>query len=262
MAFLFVTLALIVRRGERILIERAEEQKLLEDKLQQSEKLASIGQMVATIAHEIRNPLGIIRSSAEVLANKANPDISKIKRFSNIILEEATRLSLILTDFLDFARPKSPASSPVDVRNIAARVRNILEHEIVSRKVSWLEAVEESEYEPIILGDSDLLYQAFLNITMNAFEFMDEGGAFEITIQTEESTVTITFADDGHGIKKENLNKIFTPFFTTNQMGTGLGLAVTHNIVTAHNGEITVSSEEGEGAVFTIVLPRRINNRN
>jgi two-component system sensor histidine kinase HydH len=262
MAFLFVTLTLIVRRGERILIERAEEQKLLEDKLQQSEKLASIGQMVATIAHEIRNPLGIIRSSAEVLANKANPDISKIKRFSNIILEEATRLSLILTDFLDFARPKSPASSPVDVRNIVARVRNILEHEIVSRKVSWLETVEESEYEPIILGDSDLLYQAFLNITMNAFEFMDEGGAFEITIQTEESTVRITFADDGHGIKKENLNKIFTPFFTTNQMGTGLGLAVTHNIVTAHNGEITVSSEEGEGAVFIIVLPRRINNRN
>ncbi len=262
MAFLFVTLTLIVRRGERILIERAEEQKLLEDKLQQSEKLASIGQMVATIAHEIRNPLGIIRSSAEVLANKANPDISKIKRFSNIILEEATRLSLILTDFLDFARPKSPASSPVDVRNIVARVRNILEHEIVSRKVSWLETVEESEYEPIVLGDSDLLYQAFLNITMNAFEFMDEGGAFEITIQTEESTVRITFADDGHGIKKENLNKIFTPFFTTNQMGTGLGLAVTHNIVTAHNGEITVSSEEGEGAVFTIVLPRRINNRN
>ena len=126
----------------------------------------------------------------------------------------------------------------------------------MSRKVSWSETVEESKYEPIILGDSDLLYQAFLNITMNAFEFMDEGGSFEITIQPEESTVTMTFADDGHGIKKENLNKIFTPFFTTNQMGTGLGLAVVHNIVTAHNGEINVSSEEGEGAVFTIVLPR------
>ncbi len=262
MAFLFVTLTLIVRRGERILIERAEEQKLLEDKLQQSEKLASIGQMVATIAHEIRNPLGIIRSSAEVLANKANPDVSKIKRFSNIILEEATRLSLILTDFLDFARPKSPASNPVDVRDIVARVRNILEHEIASRKVSWSETVEESKYEPIILGDSDLLYQAFLNITMNAFEFMDEGGSFEITIQPEESTVKITFADDGQGIKKENLNKIFTPFFTTNQMGTGLGLAVVHNIVTAHNGEIKVSSEEGEGAVFTIVLPREVNKRD
>jgi len=262
MAFLFVTLTLIVRRGERILIERAEEQKLLEDKLQQSEKLASIGQMVATIAHEIRNPLGIIRSSAEVLANKANPDVSKIKRFSNIILEEATRLSLILTDFLDFARPKSPASNPVDVRDIVARVRNILEHEIVSRKVSWSETVEESKYEPIILGDSDLLYQAFLNITMNAFEFMDEGGSFEITIQPEESTVKITFADDGQGIKKENLNKIFTPFFTTNQMGTGLGLAVVHNIVTAHNGEIKVSSEEEEGAVFTIVLPREVNKRD
>ncbi len=262
MAFLFVTLTLIVRRGERILIERAEEQKFLEDKLQQSEKLASIGQMVATIAHEIRNPLGIIRSSAEVLANKANPDVTKIRRFSNIILEEATRLSLILTDFLDFARPKSPASNPVDVRDIVARVRNILEHEIVSRKVSWSEAFEESKYEPIIIGDSDLLYQAFLNIIMNAFEFMDEGGSFEITIKTDESTVEITFADDGQGIKKENLNKIFTPFFTTNQMGTGLGLAVTHNIVTAHNGEIKVSSQEGEGAIFTIVLPREVNSRD
>ncbi|MGC8603647.1 MAG: two-component system sensor histidine kinase NtrB, partial [Desulfomonilaceae bacterium] len=262
MAFLFVTLTLIVRRGERILMDRAEEQKRLEDKLQQSEKLASIGQMVATIAHEIRNPLGIIRSSAEVLANKTNPDVSKIKRFSNIILEEATRLSLILTDFLDFARPKSPASNPVDIRNIVARVRNILEHEIVSRNVTWLETLEESPYEPIVIGDSDLLYQAFLNIAMNAFEFMDEGGSFEITIKPDESSVKIIFADDGRGIKQDNLNKIFTPFFTTNQMGTGLGLAVVHNIVTAHNGEITATSQEGEGAVFLIVLPRGVKKRD
>ncbi|MGC8659369.1 MAG: sensor histidine kinase [Desulfomonilaceae bacterium] len=262
MAFLFVTLTLIVRRGERILIERAEEQKRLEDKLQQSEKLASIGQMVATIAHEIRNPLGIIRSSAEVLVNKANPDISKIKRFSNIILEEATRLSLILTDFLDFARPKSPASNPVDIRDVVTRVRNILEHEIISKKISWAENVVESEFDPIIVGDSDLLYQAFLNIAMNAFEFMDEGGCFEITIKPEEANVKVIFADDGQGIKKENLHKIFTPFFTTNQMGTGLGLAVVHNIIAAHNGEISVESDEGEGAVFTIILPREINDRD
>ena len=110
MVFLFVMLTLIVRRGERILLEQGQEQKRLEEQLQQSEKLASIGQMVATIAHEIRNPLGIVRSSAEVLAKKTNPDPSKIQKLSRIIVEEATRLSSILTDFLDFARPRSPES--------------------------------------------------------------------------------------------------------------------------------------------------------
>ena len=250
-----------MRRGERILIERADQQKRLEEKLQQSEKLASIGQMVATIAHEIRNPLGIIRSSAEVLAKKANPDVSKIRKFAGIILEEATRLSIILTDFLDFARPKLPSSNPVDVKDVVTRVRNILEHEIVSRKILWSESSEESEYDSLILGDADQLYQAFLNIAMNAFESMDENGRFEILVQPQESFVKITFADDGQGIKKENLNKIFTPFFTTNQMGTGLGLAVVHNIITAHNGEISVFSEEGHGATFSIILPRKIPSR-
>ncbi|MFH0959272.1 MAG: ATP-binding protein [Pseudomonadota bacterium] len=256
MAFLFVMLTLIVRRGERILLDKAAEQKQLEEKLQQSEKLASIGQMLATIAHEIRNPLGIIRSSAEVLASKSNPDISKIKRFTSIILEEATRLSLILTDFLDFARPKAPASNPVDLTNVVTRVKNILEYEIISKNISWSDEVDESDYDTVILGDSDLLYQAFLNITMNAFESMDSGGSFRVHIKCDKTTIKIRFSDNGRGIKEADLNKIFTPFFTTSQMGTGLGLAVVHNIVSAHDGEISVSSKEGEGATIEIILPR------
>ena len=256
MAFLFVMLTLIVRRGERILMDRAAEQKQLEEKLQQSEKLASIGQMVATIAHEIRNPLGIIKSSAEVLASKSNPDISKIKRFTSIILEEATRLSLILTDFLDFARPRSPASNPVDLTNVLTRVKNILEHEIISRNISWSEQLDEADHETVVIGDSDLLYQAFLNITMNAFESIENGGSFRVGINSDKTTIKIVFSDNGRGIKDEDLNKIFTPFFTTSQMGTGLGLAVVHNIVSAHNGEILVSSKEGKGAIFEIILPK------
>jgi len=256
MAFLFVMLTLIVRRGERILMDRAAEQKQLEEKLQQSEKLASIGQMVATIAHEIRNPLGIIKSSAEVLASKSNPDISKIKRFTSIILEEATRLSLILTDFLDFARPRSPASNPVDLTNVLTRVKNILEHEIISRNISWSEQLDEADHETVVIGDSDLLYQAFLNITMNAFESIENGGSFRVGINSDKTTIKIVFSDNGRGIKDEDLNKIFTPFFTTSQMGTGLGLAVVHNIVSAHNGEILVASKEGKGAIFEIILPK------
>ncbi len=255
MGFLFVTLTLIVRRGERILIERGREQKKLEEQLQQSEKLASIGQMVATIAHEIRNPLGIIKSSAEVLVKKSNPDPARISKLCGIIVEEATRLSNILKDFLDFARPRSPALAPIDVRDVISRVRDNLEHEIHTRKIQWSE-VQTNGDRPVVMADSDLLYQAFLNMAMNAFEAIGEGGCISIRTGVQDSSVKIDFADDGHGIQAENLQKVFTPFFTTHEMGTGLGLSVVHNIITAHDGSLSVESETGKGTVFSIHLPR------
>ncbi len=255
MAFLFVTLTLIVRRGERILIERGKEQKKLEEQLQQSEKLASIGQMVATIAHEIRNPLGIIKSSAEVLVKKSGTDPARVSKLCGIIVEEATRLSSILKDFLDFARPRSPALAPIDVRDVVSRVRNNLEYEIQTRQIQWIEEPTNGN-RPVIMGDSDLLYQAFLNMAMNAFEATENGGCITITTARQDSTVRIDFADNGHGIPAENLKKVFTPFFTTNEMGTGLGLSVVHNIITAHDGTLSVESEEGKGTVFTVRLPR------
>ena len=183
MVFLFITLTLIVRRGERILMLRAREQKQLEEQLQQSEKLASIGQMVATIAHEIRNPLGIIRSSAEVLAKKTNPDPTRVQKLSGIIVEEATRLSSILTDFLDFARPRSPSTQFIDVRDAISRVRNNLDQEIATHGIEWRDH-QLNGLTPMIVGDQDLLYQAFLNIAMNTFEAMENGGVFSTNIET------------------------------------------------------------------------------
>jgi len=255
MAFLFVMLALIVRRGERILLERAQEQKKLEEQLQQSEKLASIGQMVATIAHEIRNPLGIIRSSAEVLSKKTHPDPARLQKLSGVIMEEATRLSNILKDFLDFARPKPPLLSLIDVRDVITRVRNNMEQEIQRRGIRWTD-VPTNGSEPLVLGDADLLYQAFLNMTINAFEAMNAGGSVTVSICEEDSMVRIDFADTGCGISEQNLQKIFAPFFTTHQMGTGLGLSVVHNIITAHKGDVTALSSEGQGTVFSVRLPR------
>jgi signal transduction histidine kinase len=255
MAFLFVTLTLIVRRGERILFQRAQEQERLQQQLQQSEKLASIGQMLATIAHEIRNPLGIIRSSADVLAKKSNPDASRITKLSQVIVEEATRLSTILTDFLDFAKPRSPQLKPIDVREVVERVRNNLDQQIQAHRIQWRQdRADDASTE--IMGDPDLLYQAFLNIAINAFDAMERGGTLTVQIHGDDSHVAVAFSDNGHGIRDEHMPNIFTPFFTTHEMGTGLGLSVVHNIVTAHGGEISVSSKEGDGAVFTVALPR------
>jgi len=253
MVFSFVMLTLIVRRGERILIERAGEQKRLEEQLQQSEKLASIGQMVATLAHEIRNPLGIIRSSAEVLVKKANPDPSRVQKLCGIIVEEASRLSEILTDFLDFAKPRSPLSQTIDVRDVIERVKNNLDQQIQGRKINWI--AESMNGKVPVQADPDLLYQAFLNVTINALDAMEEGGTLTVTVMPDGAEVRVDFSDTGHGIREEDLPKIFTPFFTTHEMGTGLGLSVVHNIIAAHGGHIEVDSQPGRGAVFTIILP-------
>lgn len=254
MVFLFLALTLIVRRGENILLERAREQKRLEGQLEQSEKLASIGQMVATIAHEIRNPLGIIRSSAEMLVKKSNPGSERLGKLSNIIVEEATRLSAILTDFLDFAKPKSPRSMVIDVRDVISRVRTNLEQDINRKRIQWHEE-EVDGVDSHVIGDPDLLYQAFFNVAINALEAMEDEGHVAVSISSEDSHVQVDFADDGHGISEADLPKIFTPFFTTHEMGTGLGLSVVHNIVAAHGGEISVDSTEGNGTVFRIILP-------
>ncbi|MFH0826194.1 MAG: ATP-binding protein, partial [Pseudomonadota bacterium] len=251
MGFLFIVLTLIVRRGEKILIERANERKQLEERLQQSEKLASVGRMVATIAHEIRNPLGIIKSSAEMLHGKKDPVPARVNKLSGVIVEEATRLSAILTDFLEFAKPRSPDLRNVDLRQVLMRARENLDQEMRSRNIEWREE-ETDGMNTFAVGDPDLLYQAFLNITMNAFEAMEGGGALSIGIHNTDSKVMVSFRDNGHGIKDADLPRIFTPFFTTHEMGTGLGLSVVHNIITAHGGQVSVESREGRGTVFTV----------
>lgn len=255
MVFLFVMLTLIVRRGERILLERAKRQKLLEEQLQQSEKLASIGQMVAILAHEIRNPLGIIKSSAEVLVKKENPDQYRIKKLCEVIVEEATRLSNVLSDFLEFARPKLPQLRPTSMHDLLQRVQRNLEHELKARDITWTIEHPDS-YDLIFSADPDLLYQAFLNIAINAFAAMESGGAMKVSMGADADTIWVDFLDSGRGIKEEHLGKIFTPFFTTHQMGTGLGLSVVHNIVTAHGGQVEVTSEYGNWTRFRVLLPR------
>lgn len=253
---LFVTILIIARRAERIIRARSQEKYKLEEQLHQSERLAALGEMIAGVSHEIRNPLGIIRSTAELLDCSVSDE--KHKKFSSIIVEEATRLNDILTEFLDFARPKALRPGACKIEEILDRNLMVLEAECQRLGIKVEKCYQTGDYS--LEADEDLLYRAFVNIFANSIQAMPEGGM--LTIQTSitngdsgASLVEIQVRDTGTGIPKEAMKKIFNPFFTTREKGSGLGLAIVQTIVDNHGGEIEAVSEEGQGAIMIIRLP-------
>ncbi len=252
MGALFVVLVFVVKRGEGIIQKRAMERLRLKERLAHAERLSSMGEMAAGISHEIRNPLGIIRSSAELLKKKA-AKVDPANTIPDIIVEEANRLNRIITDFINYAKPRSP--------NFAAcRVE-----EVVDKNITFLEAqineqgyVVKKNYQnslPEIMADSTMLYQSFLNILINAMQAMPDGGRILIEVGAGDHLVTVHFDDEGQGIPHENLGKIWDPFFTTKEMGTGLGLGIVKNIVESHGGSIQIVNRPVRGARVTIELP-------
>ncbi len=252
MGALFVVLVFVVKRGEGIIQKRAMERLRLKERLAHAERLSSMGEMAAGISHEIRNPLGIIRSSAELLKKKA-AKVDPANTIPDIIVEEASRLNRIITDFINYAKPRSP--------NIAGcRVEDVID-----KNITFLEAqineqgyVIKKNYQnslPEIMADSTMLYQSFLNILINAMQAMPDGGRILIEVSAGDHLVTVHFDDEGQGIPLENLDKIWDPFFTTKEMGTGLGLGIVKNIIESHGGSIQIVNRPVRGARVTIELP-------
>lgn len=254
MGLLFLALLLIVHKAETMIEERARAQRELEDQLHQSERLAALGEMVAAVSHEIRNPLGIIRSTAELLGTL--PEASESHRkLSSVITEESTRLNRIVTEFLDFARPQNPDIRECDLRDILRKNIDFLRPEL-DRKGITVKA--QMDGRPLKLpADYGQLYRAFLNIFINASQAMENGGSIEVYVEEEKENFRIKIQDTGMGIRPENIKKIFNPFFTTKDKGTGLGLAIVRKIIEGHKGKITIESQEGKGTRVEILLPRQ-----
>jgi len=252
MGILFFILRFVVKEGEKIIERRAEERLRLEEKLRRAEHLSAIGEMTAGVSHEIRNPLGIIKSSAQLLKNK----MAKLDAKSNIpdiIVEESGRLDNIITDFLDFARPRVPDSHPCKIEDIMEKNIIFLTPQIEEHNFKIIKKI--SQGLPEIMADSAMLYQAFLNILLNSFQSLDDNGCITIKIKLDSDNIIINFIDNGKGIKEEILKKIWTPFFTSKETGTGLGLGIIKNIIEAHNGTITISNTAPNGANVKIILP-------
>ncbi|MEE4353456.1 MAG: ATP-binding protein [Desulfatiglans sp.] len=254
MALIFVALLLIVRKAERTIGQRALRQRELESQLHHAEQLAALGQMVAGVSHEIRNPLGIIRSTAELLRGSADSDEVQ-KRLSGVIIEESSRLNNIVTEFLDYARPQVPKERACDLKEIIDRNLTFLEPELDR---AGIHIVSHNLNGPLkIMADPDMLYRAFLNILMNAIHSLDRGGEINIGVWEERYYYVLRFEDTGSGINEEDLNRIFDPFFTTRDRGSGLGLSIVKNIIEGHEGSIWIESKEGVGTKVMVRLPRR-----
>ncbi len=252
MGILFFVLLFVVRHGEKIIDRRAEEKLKLEEKLSQAEHLSAIGEMTAGISHEIRNPLGIIKSSAQLLKKKMEKLDAK-SSIPDIIVEESGRLDNIITDFLDFAKPKILDLHPCRVEDIIEKNIVYLTPRIEDNNLNIIREI--SKHLPEVLADSAMLYQAFLNIFINAFQSLKNNGCITIRIKYDSGSIIINFIDNGDGIPKEILKKIWTPFFTTKNTGTGLGLGIVKNMIEAHNGTITITNMEPKGANVEIMLP-------
>jgi len=254
MGMLFVILRQIVKQAGIILARRQEEQRRLEGQLHQSERLAALGEMTAGVAHEVRNPLGIISSTAELLRERL-ARYEPANHLAQIIVDEANRLNEKVTEFLDFARPRIPNLRPCDLEAVLNRNLELLQPEIDRLGIDVTRDYHLNG-RPLVV-DPDLLHQAFLNLLLNAIQAMPAGG--HLTVVTlpgpRHQGGEIRFQDDGEGIDPENLKKILNPFFTTKEKGSGLGLPIVKSIIEAHQGHLQISSAPGTGTTVIITIP-------
>ncbi|MCJ2165667.1 MULTISPECIES: ATP-binding protein [unclassified Pseudodesulfovibrio] len=249
---LFFLVLTVLRRAERLSNRQLREKEKLISELQQQEKLAGMGRMVAGVAHEIRNPLGIICSSSELILKKARKENSSHIRIMEALHEEAKRLSRTVTEFLDYARPKKPAMMPVDIRSTLEQVMVFMEPECEKLGVTI-----DSDFEGDMSakGDKDLLYRAFYNLVANALQAMNGPGEISIRAARGEKGLHVTIVDTGPGFTPEHLDQVRDPFFTTKDTGTGLGLALVSTILESHGVDMVLSNAEEGGARVDVIFP-------
>ena len=181
------------------------------------------------------------------------PDRNPSSSIPDIIIEESVRLDNILTDFLNFAKPKSPNLT-------ACKIEDVLEKNISFLASQFKEAgyIIKKHYDndlPEINADKDMLYQAFLNILINAMQGMPEGGIIYVKVSAGDNAVTIVFEDEGEGIPEDVMEKIWDPFFTTKAKGTGLGLGIVRNIIESHEGSVSIDNKPDTGTIVKVILP-------
>lgn len=233
----------------------------LEEEMRRREWLATLGEVSAGMAHEIRNPLAALAGAMQILKKDLRPDESN-ERLMDIAIRETARLDAIITEFLLYARPPALNLKECDLNTVVTEVLDLIRHEAQARV--GIVIVTDLAKRPLVAQvDPDQMKQVFWNLATNAFEAMPTGGELVLSTTWRQvdsggrsgEVIEISFRDTGEGIKREALDKIFLPFFTTKKRGSGLGLAAVHRIVDLHGGWIRVESQEKKGSEFVVCLP-------
>jgi two-component system, NtrC family, sensor histidine kinase HydH len=236
-----------------------------------SERLAALGQLSAGLAHEIRNPLGVIKGSAEMLSQKLQASDELSRELAGYISIEVNRLSALVTEFLDFARPLHAQPHPADLTALLDRVLQVVAGRFAKSETGKTVRVERHYASglPLVPLDESLCEQAFLNLVQNAYEAMQEqekegGGTLRVDVYLatqdgqkgdERKGVELRLADTGPGVPEDLREEIFNPFVTTKKTGVGLGLSIVSKIIDGHQGSIHVENAPGGGAIFTLFFP-------
>lgn len=227
------------------------EQKERFRRMSRADKLATVGELAAGAAHEIRNPLTAVKSSLQYLLPKVSGEVERGLLVDS--LDEIRRIEQILSDLLSFARPAELQSGPVDLADTVGRTLELIQFQA---RQGGVEIVRELPAGGVWLtGDSAQLKQLFLNLFLNAVQAMERGGRLEVRVSAAERAAVVTVRDNGCGIAAEHLERVFDPFFTLKKGGTGLGLSICYGIVQRHGGEIELHSEVGRGTTVAVKFP-------
>lgn len=251
---------LTVRRmeGVIVLVRDITEIRALEFIAKRTDRMKELGEMAASVAHEIRNPLGGIKGFASLLMRdlENNPES---KRFAEYIIQGADTLNRLVTSILDYSKPIDLKRQQIHIQHTIKEVVETAKADpSLSKGIDY--AFDMPEEEITIPADHDHLKNAFLNLIVNAVQAMPNGGTLDIIISSEEDFLTIEFKDTGVGIPKDHLARLFAPFFTTKAEGHGFGLPEVLKTVQAHGGDIKVESELGAGSSFFVKLPTKLHN--
>jgi signal transduction histidine kinase len=267
-------------RAFNIMTKKLRQLRELEEEMQRRNRLAALGELSAGVAHEIRNPLGIIKNSAEMLRDRIQDD-SKRRELTGYIVEEVDRLNRVVTNFLQFARPAEPNREIVDINAVLKHTISFIDSEARSANIS-IEKSLATDLPPV-LADPEQCHQVFLNLCVNAFQAMDGAGTLkfetrlssQVSARTDEGSpstdfspgsvlsfsegttpmVDVLISDTGEGMSPDVLARVFDPFFSTKDEGVGLGLSLVHKIIENHSGRIRVTSKQSKGTTFVISLP-------
>jgi signal transduction histidine kinase len=267
-----------LREAREQILDGVDAKLALEARLRFSEKLATIGQLAASIAHEVGTPLNVIVGRARNMEKKAD-DREAVAKNASIIAEQTQRITRIIQQLLDFARRKASERTAVNVHDVAKSALDFLEHQLQASRVEWkqlpfsAEAGDGVPGSPVVTADADQIQQVILNLILNAIQAMPQGGQLEISTRAlvrrrpgldaaaPGHFVVLEVADTGVGIPPEDVERIFEPFYSTKspttnaEGGTGLGLSVSHGIVKDHDGWIECESLADAGTIFRVFLP-------